>query len=100
MAQHTLVDTCQLASYPAKVAISSPDHPFAAAKNVGLVISRQDASRGDRRYSAGSSFQADGRRCCANDMLLHGASKKLWVDVSGASFGWSKLGGSSFSFDA
>jgi hypothetical protein len=24
-------------------------------------------------------------------MLLHGANKKLWVDVSGASFGWSKL---------
>lgn len=60
------------------------------------VILRQDASKLDRRYSAGSSFQAGGRRRYPNGMLLHGAFKKQWVGVSGASFGWSKLGGSNF----
>jgi hypothetical protein len=29
-------------------------------------------------------------------MLLHGVFKKQWVDVSGASFGWSKLGKTNF----
>ncbi|KAF2624902.1 hypothetical protein BU25DRAFT_128465 [Macroventuria anomochaeta] len=50
------------ASYPAKEAHSLPDHPNFSANTTRLVISRQDASRLDRRYSAGSSFQAGGRR--------------------------------------
>ena len=54
----------------------------------------------DRRYSAKPSFQADGRRCCANGMLLHGAFKNEWVDVSGACVGWSELNDSNFSVDA
>ena len=79
--------------YPAKKVHSHPDHSSLHREKsiIRLVISRQDVSRLDRRYSAGSSFQACGRRRCANDMLLHGAFKKQWVDVSGASFGWPKL---------
>lgn len=60
VAQHTLVDTCQLASYPAKVAISSPDHPFLQRRTSVLssrVKTYQDATVGTRQ---GQAFKQTG----------------------------------------